>query len=136
MERLVLAAVGDFLALDHQKLFVGAVQRVEAVDAGQEVVIGQHEELVAVLAVPAHDIVRRGVAVAVERVRVRVALVPLQQGRRLSGRPATIADRCDETSQEEEAQHRRSGPERDTSHISLGDAGASPILRPITAEPM
>ena len=59
-----------------QELLVGAVQGVEAVDRGQEVVIGQHEELVAVLAIPAHDVVRRAVAVAVERVRVGVALVP------------------------------------------------------------
>ena len=76
VERLVLVAIGDLLALDHQEPLVGAVERVQSVDRRQEIVIGQHEELVAVLPVPAHDIIRRRVAVAIEGVRMRVALVP------------------------------------------------------------
>ena len=76
MQREVREPVGHFLALDHEELLVGAVERVEAVDARQEVVIGEHQELIPVLPIPAHDVVRRAVAVAVQRVRVRVALVP------------------------------------------------------------
>ena len=39
--------------------------------------IGQHEELVAVLPVPADDFIRRRVTVAVQRVGVGIALEPL-----------------------------------------------------------
>ena len=76
VNRLVAEPIGDFLALDDEELVVGAVQRVEAVHAGQVVVIGERDEVVAVLAIPADDIVRRRVAVAVERVRVQVAFEP------------------------------------------------------------
>ena len=57
-----------------------------AVDAGQVVVIGEDEELVAVLAIPADHVVRRAVAVAVEGVGVGVPLEPAagdDAGRRL-----------------------------------------------------
>ena len=59
VDRLLAEPVGDFLTLHHQKFLVGAVQRVQPRDRRQEVVVGEHEELVAVLAVPAHDFVRR-----------------------------------------------------------------------------
>src|SRR6185437_1440501 len=64
-----------------EKLIVRAVQRVEAVDTREEVVICQDEEPIAVRSVPAHHFVRCTVAVAVERVRVGVALVPVRAGR-------------------------------------------------------
>ena len=48
VDRLVAGARGHLLAADDQKLLVGAVDRVEAVDVGEEVVIGQHQELIAV----------------------------------------------------------------------------------------
>ena len=82
VQRRLLERRGYFLAPDHEELPVGAVQRVERIGRGQEVVVGEHEEGVAVLAIPAHDVVGRGVAVAVERVRVRVALVPARRRRR------------------------------------------------------
>ena len=76
VQRLVAEAIRHLLALDDEELLVGAVQRVERVDRREKVVIGEHEKLVPVLAIPAHDLVRRAVAVAVQRVRVGVALEP------------------------------------------------------------
>ncbi len=79
VQRLALEAGRHFLALDHQELVVGAVQGIEAVDRGQVVVVGEHQEVVLVVPVPADDVVRRAVAVAVQRVRVRVALEPAER---------------------------------------------------------
>jgi hypothetical protein len=76
---LLAEAIGHFFALDDEKLLVGAMQRVQRVDRCQMVVIGQDDEVVSVLPVPAHDIVRRAVAVAVQGVRVRVAFVPAER---------------------------------------------------------
>ncbi len=76
VHRLVLESIGDLFALHDKELFVGAVQRVEAVDAREVVVVGERDEVVAMLAIPPHHIVRRGVAVAIERVRVEVASIP------------------------------------------------------------
>ena len=77
VNRLVAESIGDLFALHDEELLVGAVQRVEAVDAGQVVVIGQRDEVVVVLAIPPHHIVRRRIAVAVQGVGVEVALEPL-----------------------------------------------------------
>ena len=85
VQRLVAEAIGDLLALDHQELLVGAVKRVQSVDRRQEVVIRQHEELVTMLPVPADDIIRRRVAVAIERMCMRVAFVPAAGVLRWSG---------------------------------------------------
>ena len=89
VNRLLAEAIRDFLAADQQKLLVGAVQRVQPVNARQEIVIAQHQESIAMLPVPPRHIVRRRVAVAVERVRMRVALVPME--RRTRGLPTTRA---------------------------------------------
>ena len=51
-------------------------RRVEAFDPGEIVVVGQDQELIPVLAVPGGDFERRGIAVAVQRVGVQVALEP------------------------------------------------------------
>ena len=67
---------GDLLALHDEKLVVGAVERVETVNARQVVVVRQHQELIAMLPVPRDHVVRRRVAVAVERVRMEIAFVP------------------------------------------------------------
>jgi hypothetical protein len=83
VERLVAEPVGDFFSLDDEEALVRAVERVEAGHGGQEVVIGEDQEVVAMLAVPAHHLVRGGVAVRVERVRVGIAFVPAL--RRLGG---------------------------------------------------
>ena len=56
------------------------MQRIQAVDTCEVVVIGQDEKLVAMLTVPADDCVGRAVAVAVERVRVGIAFVPSLRG--------------------------------------------------------
>ncbi len=45
--------------------------------------VGQDEEVIAMLAVPARHLVGCGVAVAVEGVGMRVPLVPLERRRRL-----------------------------------------------------
>ena len=73
VDRLVVEPVRDFFAMDDDEFFIRAVQRVESIDVGQEIVVGQDEKIVAVLTIPPHDFVGRGVAVAVDRVRVSVA---------------------------------------------------------------
>jgi hypothetical protein len=72
-------AAGDFFAADDEEPVGGAVNGVEAIDRCQIVVIGQHQEVIAVLAIPPHHFVRRAVPVAVEGVGVSVALVPAQR---------------------------------------------------------
>ena len=69
----------DLFALDHQELVLGAVDGVEAVHAREEIVIGQHQELVSVAAIPADHFIRCAVAAVVDRVRVRIALVPVHR---------------------------------------------------------
>jgi len=76
VERLAIGAVGQFFAFDHQEFLAGAMQRVEAIDRRQEVVIGQYDELVTMLPVPTHDVVRCAVAIAVQGVGVGVAFEP------------------------------------------------------------
>ena len=83
VKRRLLQPIADLFALDQEELLVGAVQRVEPVDARQEVVIAQHQKSIAMLTVPAHHVVGRGVAVAVERVSMGVALVPVHGDRSL-----------------------------------------------------
>ena len=55
---------------------VGAVNGVQSGDAGQVVVIGQHDELVAVLPVPRDHGIRRGITITIQSVRVQVAFEP------------------------------------------------------------
>ena len=81
VKRLLAEGVGDLFTLDDQEPIVGAVHGVEAVDAREDVVIGQHQELIPVLAVPPNHVVRGAVAVAVERMGVRVSLVPTAAAR-------------------------------------------------------
>ncbi len=85
---LVVEAIGDLLAANHQKLLIRAQQRVQPVNAGEKVVIGEDDELIAVLAVPANHFVRRRISVAVERMCVGVALEPLTWRRGLIVRRA------------------------------------------------
>src|SRR6185436_16082480 len=85
VKRRLLQPIADLFALDQEELLVGAVQRVEPVDARQEVVIAQHQKSIAMLTVPTHHVVGRGVAVAVERVSMGVALVPVHGDRSLCG---------------------------------------------------
>jgi hypothetical protein len=81
MKRLLAEGVADLFTLDDQEPIVGAVDAVQAVDAREHVVIGQHQELIAVFAVPPHHVVRSAVAVAVERMGVRVSFVPTAAAR-------------------------------------------------------
>ena len=114
MERLVAETIGDLLPLDHQELLVGAVKRVQSADRRQKIVIRQHEELVTMLPVPADDIIRRRVAVAIERVCVRVALVPAGS-RRGSGLLLYRNRGADHRDEEGQRQRERS---LDCNHIS------------------
>jgi hypothetical protein len=82
VQRLPLHTVGDLLARDQEEAFVGAEQRIERVGSGDEVVVAEDEELVAVLAIPPCHVVGRRIAVGVERVGVRVPLVPAHCGGR------------------------------------------------------
>jgi hypothetical protein len=79
VDRLGVDRAGHFFAADHQELVRRAVQRVQAVNGREVVVIRQHQKLIAVLPVPPHDLVWRAVAVAVQGVGMRVALVPAQR---------------------------------------------------------
>lgn len=54
------------------------MNRIETVNIGQKIVIGQNEKIIAVFTIPADDLIRRGVAVAVDRMRVRVAFIPVE----------------------------------------------------------
>ncbi len=98
VERLPSHRVGDFFTGNDEELVVGAEECVEPVDRGEEVVVGEDEELVAVLAIPAGHVVGRRVAVGVERVGVRVPLVPAQRlaraplGVRRSGKEGQDSD--------------------------------------------
>src|SRR6185503_458237 len=76
VDRLVAEAVGDLLAANDEELVVETVESVERLDAGEHVVVGEHEKLVSVRPVPLRHVVRRRVAVAIQRVGVGVSLVP------------------------------------------------------------
>ena len=87
---LSVESVRDLLALDQKETAVVAVERIQRLDGREDVVIAQDEELIAVIAIPPRDVVRGAVAVAVGRMRVRVALVPasglaLRRGRQRRG---------------------------------------------------
>lgn len=68
--------VGDLFGRDDEELFAGAVDGVEGSDVGEVVVVGQGEELVAVLAVPGGDFGGGGIAVAIDGVGVEISFVP------------------------------------------------------------
>ena len=76
VERLFRQSVGDLFAFDDQKSLVGAMDGIQPVDGSEEVVVGQDEKLISVLAIPAHDFFGSRIAVAVESMGVGVALVP------------------------------------------------------------
>ena len=82
MDRFVAESIGDLLAFDDDELVVGAVQRVQSVDVGEVVVIGDRDEVVAMLAIPPHDVVR---VESPSLLRVCVWRLPLYQ--RPSGLP-------------------------------------------------
>src|SRR4029453_14001882 len=112
VQRFAVEGVRDFLTTHDEKLLVCAVERVEAVNACEEVVIRKNKEPVTVRSVPAHDLVWRAVAVAVERVRVRVSLVPRGDGRtRLPVAGPCHADTFDQPYTDEEQE--QSLPRRD-----------------------
>jgi len=69
--------MGDLLPRQDQETPLGAEQGVQRPDAGDELVIGDDQELVSMLAIPAHYRVRRRIAVRIDRVRVGVAAVPV-----------------------------------------------------------
>ena len=68
--------IGDLLAFDEEKRIVFAVQRVQRIDRGEDIVVAQDEKLIAVIAIPRGHHVRGAVTVALGGVRVRVALEP------------------------------------------------------------
>src|SRR3954470_7948481 len=80
VQRFAGEGVRDFLTTHDEKPLVCAVECVEPVNAREEVVIRKNKEPITVRSVPAYDLVWRAVAVAVERVRVRVSLVPRRDG--------------------------------------------------------
>ena len=71
----------DLFAGDQQKRRVH--QRRQRGRVGEDVVIGEHQEVVFPVLVPARDLLGRGVAVGVGGVRVRVAFKPAGAGRGL-----------------------------------------------------
>src|SRR5262245_58430976 len=95
VQRLLAEGIGDLFTLDDEEPIVGAVDGVETVDAREHIVIGQHQELIPVLPVPSHHVVRCAIAVAVERVGVRVSLVPTTAPRAPAGQRARTANRRD-----------------------------------------
>ncbi len=83
---LSLESARDFFTRDQQETSGHGELAVEHLDAGADVVVAQHQEVVAVVLVPSRDVARRAVAVALQRVRVRVALEPSHLfGFRLTG---------------------------------------------------
>ena len=111
---LVAEAVGDLFPADHEEALVEPVQRVQRLDAREDVVVGEHEEGVAALLVPLRHVVRVRVAVAVERVRVRVPLVPAEPRLRVPAARVAQGERRDgddtnEHDGDETAGHGRSG---------------------------
>ena len=76
MDRLAVDAGGDFLAANDEELIGERVRRVQTVDVGEQVVVGQDEELIAMQPVPGDDFVRCAIAAIVDGVRVRVPLEP------------------------------------------------------------
>ena len=59
-----------------QETLISAMQRVQGINSCQEIVVGQNEELIAMLAIPADNIFRRRIAIAVEGMSVSIAFVP------------------------------------------------------------
>ncbi len=97
-------AAGDhlshLLARHDEKLAFRAEQRLKGRGIRQKVVIGKHDELVPMLAIPPRHDVRAGVTVGVQRVGVRV-----------TPKPRRIAHRCrDEGSNHQEALRERARP--------------------------
>ena len=76
VNRLVAEPIRDLFASQDREFLVRSVKGVQAVNAGEVVVVGQHNELIAVLPIPSNNIVRRRVTVAIQGVRVEVALEP------------------------------------------------------------
>jgi hypothetical protein len=79
--RLRCGGGGDLLTLDDEELVGRAVHGVQPVDAREVVVVGEYQEVIPVLAVPAHDLVWRAVTVAVHGVRMCVAFEPARRRR-------------------------------------------------------
>src|SRR5687767_13427840 len=73
MDGFIAEFVGNFLAANDYKLFFGAVNRIETINIGDKIMIGQYEKIVAVLAIPAHNLIRRRIAVAVNSMCMSVA---------------------------------------------------------------
>ena len=75
--------VGELFGGEEEELFFGTPGGVEGGDVGEVIVVGEGEELVAVLAISGGGFEGRGVAVAVAGVGVEIAFVPA----RLAGLP-------------------------------------------------
>jgi hypothetical protein len=78
VEWTISKSVTDFLALDHDELIFRAMESVETFDRGDIVVVGQDQEMVAVLPVPSDNFVRCTVPVTIQCMGVRVPFVPIQ----------------------------------------------------------
>jgi len=52
------------------------MQSIQAIDAGKEIVIGENQKIVSLLAIPAHHFIRGAVAIAIEGVSMSVPFVP------------------------------------------------------------
>ena len=76
VKRLVGELVCNFFAFDYQKALVSAMQGVQAVNACQKIMVGQNEEVISMLAIPADNIFGRRIAIAVEGMGVRIASIP------------------------------------------------------------
>ena len=78
----VFKARGDFLSRNQNEGFVDDVRQGRRV--GEHVVVGEHQEVVAVLLVPGGDLLRRRITIALKCMRVSVPLEPCHS-RRIAG---------------------------------------------------
>ena len=110
VDRLALEAAGDFFATNQREHPRDRILRVQPGHLGQDVVVAEHEKVVAVVLVPPRDLVGRAVAVAFERVSVSIPLEPVQcrRLRRFHPGKRDESDRqCPGGEQQQAAQHQQ-----------------------------
>src|SRR5688572_15716396 len=132
VDRLRLEAVGNLLATDHQKALVRSKKRIQSVHAVENVVIRQHQELIAVFAVPAHHLVRGRIAVGAERMGVGVSLEPSRL--RLRRRPGLEPGGADFERGHENDERGRTGGDAKQGHVSqmATNARTGKVPNPLT----
>src|SRR5262249_38169126 len=70
--------IGDFFCPNEKKIVVGIC--IEKGRIGVRIVIGNGQKLVTVALVPRHHVIRRRVAIGIDRVGVKVSLIPIRYG--------------------------------------------------------